>query len=822
MACCFHCQAPVPPGVNLTLEIGGRPEPVCCSGCLAVARWIESSGLGRFYEFRSAPAQRAGRDPEAGRSDAEWQVCDRPAVERRFVRVLEPGRSELRCGIDGVNCAACAWLIDRGLGSLDGIEETLINPLSGETTVRFDPARVRPSAILAAIARFGFTPRPRPADSMEDTAAEATRAELKRLAVAGLGFAQIMTLSAALYLGAFKSMDPHFTGFFVLASMLVATPVVMYAGAPIFRGAWTDLAHRRLGMDVPVALAILIALGASLVNAFRGSGQVYFDSATMFVFFLTLGRFLESRARHRAAGVFTALAELKPVSATRRRGPSLERVGAIELVPDDHVLVAPGETVPADGVLVATQGLFDESLLSGESGGRRRQRGESVLGGSLNLSGGPVEIRITGIGADSYIERVGSLLQRAIADRPEFLRLADRWAGGFIAALLLLTTVAGSVWLQIAPERAFEVVLALLVVTCPCALSLAAPTAFAIALGRLARQGLLLRSARVLERFADVNSWLFDKTGTVTEGHVRVCAIEPLGPLDRSRCLAIAGALETGIEHPIARALQADLSPETHLESATEVEYRAGYGLTGTVAGRRYRLGSARHVGLDPEAGNTTQSIYLADQSGVLARFELADTLRAHAAEALAQLDRAGHSVALVSGDAPGPVQAAAQRLGIAQAFASRSPADKLTLLRELQQTGSVVAVVGDGINDAPVLAQADASIALVEGSRLAQAGAGILFTGKDLRLLARLPEWARRTRRVVRQNLAWAACYNLTAVPLAAAGLLAPWMAALGMSLSSLVVVLNALRLNRMLDTAAEGPEPAGRPRLVPKQEPA
>ena len=791
MASCFHCGEPIPAGADFSLLVQGQRRPVCCPGCLAVATLIEQQGLARFYDFRTVPSARPkDRAPAA----SPWAVCDRPEVAARLAPRTAAGRSELRCRVDGVTCAACVWLLERGVRGIEGVTDVGVNPLSGETTVQFDPQRTRPSAILGTIASFGFDPRPALLAGTDRRHAEEQRAELKRLAVAGLGSAQVMTLAAALYIGAFEHMEAVYASFFVLASMVVATPVVLYSGAPIFASAWRDLRRGRLGMDVPVALALAIALAASLVNALRGAGHVYFDSATMFLFFLVLGRFLESRARRRAGGVFDALADLRPLSATRRRGDSLERVGTIELAAGDVVVVAPGEAVPADGELASEHGAFDESLLSGESLGRLRARGETVLGGSVNVGRAPAEIRVTRLGADSYLERVGSLLQRALADRPAFLRLADRWATWFVVALLAITAVAGTFWLATAPERAFEVVLALLVVTCPCALSLAAPAAFAVALGQLARRGLLLSSARVLERLGDVTTWMFDKTGTLSEGRIVVGRVDTLAAVDAGRCLALAAALEAGNEHPIARALRATAP----LANATELDYRPGYGVTGTIDGRRYRLGSARHVGAT--GSDDSQCVYLADEHELLARIELADTLRPRAREALAALAARGYALLLVSGDAAGAVSRAARALGVDEWHAAQRPEDKLALLRARQQSGAVVAAVGDGINDAPLLAQADVSVALVAGSQLAQASADVVFTGNDLRVLARLPDWAAATRRVVRQNLAWAAVYNLAAVPLAAAGLLAPWMAAIGMSLSSLVVVGNALRLNRLL----------------------
>lgn len=787
---CYHCHETVPPGTDFTLETKGERRRFCCPGCRAVAELISAQGLSRFYDFRTSPGLKATARDGTERS---WSVCDRPEVERRLVRAIAPGLNELRFRVDGVNCAACTWLLDRGLRSESGVDDVSINPVTHEARVVFDPAKLSVSRILGCVERFGFVPRPGIADGSA-AGTRAARDELKRLAVAGLGFAQVMTLSAALYLGAFKSMEASFTSYFVIASMLIATPVVLYSGAPIFRAALADLSRARLGMDVPVSLAIVIALGASLINAFRGAGHVYFDSATMFVFFLTLGRFLEGRARHKAVGFVAALAEVRPLSAVRRNADGDERVGTVELVPGDIVVVAPGEILPADGELVSESAVVDESLLSGESLGRRRESGEPVLGGSLNLGRSPLVVRITQSEDNGYIDRVGDLLHRAMADRPEFLRLADRWAGAFVAAVLVLTILAGGFWLKLDAARAVEVVLAMLVVTCPCALSLAAPTAFAVALGRLARIGLLCRSARVLERIGQVDTWLFDKTGTLTEGRIGIVRVDLLGELPEDRCLAIAAALEAGIEHPIAQAIRrvADAAP------AEAVEYTPGQGVAGRVDGRNYRLGSARNVG----SGAPTSEmpcIYLADDGQVLARIVLADRMRPHAREALASLGDSAR-IGLISGDSEPAVREAARTLGVPAYEAGLMPADKLESLRTRQRAGDVVAAVGDGINDAPFLAQADVSIAMIAGSQLAKASADVVFTGDDLRTLARLPSLARATRRVVRQNLVWAAAYNLTVIPLAAAGILLPWMAALGMSLSSLVVVGNALRLGGLL----------------------
>ena len=808
---CFHCAEPLPPE-PYRVTIRGREELVCCPGCSVVAGLIAETGLGEFYRFRTKASER----PSEGMLDtAKWQAFDRPQLAERLTRTSSEGRRELRCGIEGITCSACVWLVEEGLRRVEGVVAASVNPVSRRVSVEFDPRTLAPSGVLAAIAALGFTPRPRAGSDRGAARAGEARAELKRLAVAGLGFVQVMMFSAALYIGAFKAMEGTFVSFFELVSLLVAVPVTVYAGAPIFRSAWQGLRYRRLGMDVPVALAILGALGASLINVFRGQGHVYFDSVTMFVFFLTLGRFVEARARHQAGSEAEALWDLLPDSALRKQGESWERVGTVELVVGDAVLVPPGAAVPADGRLVSERGAFDESLTSGESAPRARARGERVLGASVNTGAQPVEIEITDIGASSYLERVAALLDRAVADRPSFVRIADRWAGTFVAAVLAFTAITGLVWWLVAPDRTFDVVLAMLVATCPCALSLATPTALAVALSALARRGMLLNSSRVLERVGRISHWLFDKTGTLTRGEPELALTDAAGSLTAEQCRRIATALEAGIDHPLARAFQR--SGEAADIIATDVVYRPGGGVSGRIGGRGYRLGSATYArGVAPRCNDEpgTSEVYLCDDEGSLARFVIRDALRPSAAAAMTRLARSGVKRVLVSGDREAAVASIARRLACDGYRAEQSPEDKLDYLRSLQRQGAVVAAVGDGINDAPLLAAADVSVAMIEGSRLAQANADVVFTGRDLGLLADLPRAALRTQQIVTQNLVWAIGYNAVALSAAAAGVLTPWLAALGMSASSVLVVLNALRLRRVLERrpARGNPTPLAR----------
>jgi Cu2+-exporting ATPase len=795
-ASCYHCNSPIPDGSRYSAIVAGTERAMCCPGCAAVARLIDEHGLSRFYDFRTSPSLRAGdSDPGA------FAACDRPEVRSSIVELDDDDgrRARLRCRVEGMNCAACTWLINKALRDIEGIGDVGINALNGLVTVTFDASATQPSRILEAMARFGFTVRPLPRGAAA-TAPTSDTGALRRLAVAGLGFAQVMTLSAALYLGDFKAMTPRFESFLTLASLLIATPVVLYAGQPIFRNALRDLSARHVGMDLPVGLAVAAALGASIFNALRGTGPVFFDSATMFIFFLTLGRFLESRARYRAGRAYASVDELVPLSATRVRDAVTETVGTVELVTGDIVIVPPGARAPADGVILSERASVDESLLSGETTARSRLRSEVMLGGSLNVGANPVELRVTAVGRDSYAGHVDRLLETALARKPHAIRAAEAWASRIATTLLVVTAIVGCCWLVFAPHEAFEVVLAMLVVTCPCAISLAAPAAFAAGLGALARHGLLLRSTEVIEQILDVRTWLFDKTGTVTEGAVRIARTWPMADLDVQRCIEIAAALEAGIDHPIARAFTGRGSTAR----AHDVAYYPGKGVTGHVGERRFRLGSAAFVAAP--GNDVGDGIWLADDRGVVAHFEIRDTLRPHAREAIAMLTAAGAEVRLVSGDGAAAVAEAARELGIDAYRAAQLPEQKLAALQELQAIDNVaVAAVGDGINDAPLLAQADVSIAMVSGSELARASADIVFTGADLRCIAMLPGWAARVRRTIRQNIAWAVAYNVVGIPAAAAGIVPPWLAALGMSMSSLVVVLNGLRLSSARPAATQ-----------------
>jgi len=554
---------------------------------------------------------------------------------------------------------------------------------------------------------------------------------------------------------------------------------------------------RRPGMDVPVTLAISAAFLASAWATVTGRGEIYFDSVTMFTFFLLAGRFLEMGARHRAGQAAEELVKLLPATAARLDESGEQRVAVADLVTGDRVLVRPGESVPADGRVVEGQSSVDESLLTGESRPCQRRPGDLLVGGTVNNES-PLVMVIEQLGEETVLSAIVRLLDRAQTEKPSVARAADRIAGWFVGALLVLAAGVALWWWQYDPTHAFAVTLSVLVVTCPCALSLATPATVTAATGALTRLGVLTTRGHALETLAHATHMIFDKTGTLTEGKLALTQVDLLSTRNRDQCLQLAAALEQSSEHPIAHALCREVEAVT---AAKALLATPGAGIEGEIDGRRYRIGTAIFVtGLLTETPDRTLpgGVVLGDESGLLAHFLFTDPLRDQAREALDGLRKLGLEIELLSGDESQAVQHVAEQLNIKHAQARCRPEDKLARIRALQDKGAIIAMVGDGVNDAPVLAAAQVSIAMGGGTQLAHASADMVLLSEQLPHLTDAVRTSRRTLMVIRQNLGWALGYNLIAVPLAASGQIAPWMAAIGMSASSLIVVLNALRLRQ------------------------
>jgi Cu2+-exporting ATPase len=803
---CYHCGQPAVDGKRWQARIGGEDRAMCCPGCAAAAQAIAEAGLEGYYGSRTGFA---GRIEDAGAGDPALLLYDELGLDGDAVFTVE-----------GLRCAACVWLIERRVAALPGVCSAVLNVATERLHVRWDAGACRPSLIIEALRTIGYTAYPYDAGRHGAQLERARKTLLRRLFVAGLSMMQVMMYAFPVYMATDGTMDADMRALMGWASFLLTLPAVTYCAWPFLRGAWRDLRRGLPGMDVPVALGILAAFAGSAASLVQGRGQVWFDSITMFVFLLLGSRYLELDARRKAARALEGLQHAAPATALRLPGWPLsshamgeaETVAASRLQPGDVILVPPGQTVAADGVILDGSASVDLALLTGESRARAMGPGDSLPGGAVLVAEAvsqAVVVRVTSSASASTLAMLVRLVERAGQDKPKLAQWADRVGAWFVVALLAFTAAVFAFWHALDPARAWPAAIAVLVVSCPCALSLATPTALAAAMERLLRHGVLAVKPHVLETLDRATHVVFDKTGTLTLGRPALCAAVPLGAADVDACLRIAAALEAGSAHPLAPALHA--AAPRPAARAERVEHMVGQGVEGVVSGLRYRLGSAAFVaglagnvvppGMRTGMRNEMTTVWLGSSEGWLARFDLADALRPEAAALVAELQRRGKTVLLLSGDGDAAVREVAGQLGIGDARSRQLPQDKLDAVRALQRTGAVVAMVGDGINDAAVLSGADVSFAMGQGAQLAQLHADCVLLDAGQAGLAPLGEALRTAgacMRVIRQNLGWATLYNLAAIPAAASGLLNPWLSGLGMAGSSALVVLNALRLRR------------------------
>ena len=805
---CFHCSLPVPKNTTYHVEIDGVEQAMCCPGCEAVAKAIVDGGLTSFYQYRTdtSPMARAAV-PEVLQ---ELTLYDKPELQKTFVSTDDKNIKQASLILEGIVCAACVWLNERHISALPGVVEFRVNYSSHRARVRWDDTLIHLSDILQAIASIGYLAHPFDAGRQEEIYKKERSNALKRLAIAGLGAIQVMMLAVALYAGDYSGMDAGLETFMRWISLLIATPVVFYSARSFFSSAWRDLKVHQLGMDVPVSLAIGLAYAASCWATVTRSGEVYFDSVTMFTFFLLAGRFLEMGARQKAGQAAEELVKLLPAMATRVTDNGDETIAVSELNSGDKVRIKPGDSIPADGVIIEGRSSIDESLLTGESHPVAKSSDDKVIGGTVNIDS-PLVVEVQEVGEDTVLASIQRLLDRAQLEKPSIAKTADRVAAYFVGFLLVLVSAVAIWWWQHDPDQAFWIALSLLVVTCPCALSLATPAAMTAATGSLTRLGVLTTRGHALETLAKVTHVVLDKTGTLTKGQLALESMEIFSEVDEQQVLDIAAALELGSEHPVAKVFLQNASSHNNTVVAQEIEAIPGQGVTALVEGVRYRLGNAAYVkdvlNTLPNQSNIENlpqhatEIFLANEEKILAIFFLSDILREQAAESVQALQAMGKQVWLVSGDNEAAVAHIAEQVGIEHIHHSMKPEGKLEVIHELQAQGEIVAMIGDGVNDAPVLAAAQVSIAMGGGTQLAQASADMVLLSEHLPHLVDAIKMARRSVNIVHQNLSWALFYNLLALPLASMGYVAPWMAAIGMSASSLVVVVNALRLNKSVD---------------------
>jgi Cu2+-exporting ATPase len=786
---CAHCGDSLSGLKVISRAIGGRQQDFCCLGCAFIAEQLHLA-----------------RASDADRVALEASLAQGPAR-----REVPPG-ARVQVEVRGMVCAACALLIEHRLRRTDGVAGVHVDFTTQRAYVGFDPQRTDAAAIKRAIERAGYR-----TDAGSRSEARAQRIDLLRVLIAWLMMMQVMMLAVPAYVAKAGDIPADIEQLLRLAQLVLTVPVMLFSAVPIVRGAWSQLRAGPIGMDLPIMLGLAAAFAASAWATITTHGPVYFDSITMFVALVLGVRWLQARALRVARGHLDDAQRRSRLTARRLRGfpasLATESVAAEQLVVDDHVLVPVGETVPADGLIVQGASSVSQAWLTGEATPIEKQDGAPVLAGSVNLEQ-PLVVRVTRAGEATSLAALRRLVDDAGRERPRIVELANRIAVAFLWIVLAVTAATVVGWWWIDPAQALPAAVAVLVATCPCALSLAAPAALAATQSALAERGVLTARSAALEAMARIDVLACDKTGTLTTAEPALTRVIPLRGLRSAEVLAKAAALEAVAAHPFARAL-AQAAARITVPVAQDVVITPSAGIEGTVLARRLRIGKIEYaLGLAGEAGQSAWArrwpalaaqlprddsvIALADEQGAMAVFAFGEMLRADAATLVEAAHAAGVEVVLVSGDRAGAVERVARALGIERVYAQQTPASKRELVAQLQGAGRRVAMLGDGFNDAPVLAQADVSIALAEGAALAQARADFIVLGSRAADVAALLRGARRGMSIVRENFVWALVYNLAAIPLAAFGYLSPALAAVGMAASSAVVVANALRARR------------------------
>ncbi|MCS0386330.1 heavy metal translocating P-type ATPase [Vibrio diabolicus] len=779
---CYHCGEDVPANTDFKVDILGESRKMCCPGCETVAQTIVDSGLVSYYQYRTAPAEKADLVPEQLQALIHY---DNEDVQSEFVRNRE-NVSEVTLSLEGVSCAACAWLIEKQVSNTAGLVSIRVNTTTNRALLAWDKTQVRLSELLSVIHKLGYKAAPFEADKQEASYHRMMKQYLYRLGIAGLATMQVMMLAVALYLEVFGDLEPEFKNYFRWVSLIFATPVLLYSALPFYLNAWRSIKGRTLGMDVPVSIALIFAYVASLIATVTEQGEVFFESISMFTFFLLVGRFLEMRARRKAAAASGNLLKLIPAIATTLDG---EQIPVKTLKVGDRIRVLPGEHIPADGKVISGRIHIDESMLTGESVHVVKREGDAVYAGTLN-GDESFELEVMSSKADSMISNIVRLQDEAQHSKPKIAEIADVVARYFVGAILIISAGTWFYWHQAKPDDAFWIMLSVLVATCPCALSLATPTALTCATSRMGNFGILLRKGHVFETLCKINHLVVDKTGTLTKGDIEICDTKVLSDLPKEDCLSLAAALEAHANHPIARSFASYANDDFVVY---EVQNVIGSGIEGIWNGKIVKIGSA--VFVQGKESDESHAVYLSVDGEHVASFYYRDPIRKESKAFVQRFADAGIKTTLLTGDSLSNARPVANEIGIDHVVASAKPEDKLAYLKSLDED-SITMMVGDGINDAPTLAGAHLSVAMGGGTDVAKASADMTLLGDNLEKLLEARLLALRTRKIIRENLAWSLGYNLLILPLAVAGLVAPYIAVVGMSASSIIVVSNSLRL--------------------------
>lgn len=822
---CFHCGLPVPPHARVDAVVDGAERGFCCLGCRSVCEAIYAAGLEGFYQ-RTPEGSLLAPPPEPPKDVGMYDLDE---VQAEYISDLGQMR-EVNLLVEGIHCAACVWLIERTLARVDGVLEANVNLSGKRLHVRWDNERVHLSDIIARLAAIGYASVPFDPDAAEGSIKKQNRTMLFRLAFAGFTMMNLMWVSIALYAGADEG---EFRGLFHWIGFALATPTLLYSGWPFLRGAWTGLKNLHPTMDLPIAIGASVTYLYSAYVTLSGNdaGEVYFDTVVNFIFVILIGRYLEAMSKRHAVAATQRLMDLQPRVATLLEEAG-ERVVPIRAVKQgDTVLVRAGNKIPVDGSVLEGRSSVDESMLSGESEPVAKARGDTVKAGTINVHSA-LTVRVEGTLANTALGRIIALVEEAQASKAPIQSIADRIVPWFVVATLTLAALTFAYWVSSDFEVALTAATAVLIITCPCAFGLATPMAIAVASGQGARHGILVKNGEVLETLSHVDHVVFDKTGTLTEGRMRVREIVHRGA-DEDELLGLAAAAERYSEHPVGQAVVEEAETR-HLSfrdlGVSDFASEPGYGVMAAVQGRTVLLGTLAWLarqGLDPDAALEAKArgfeeraiscIHMALEGEHVAVFAVADRLRPDAAGLVEALRQAGIHMTLLSGDRRRVAEAVAEQLGGMDVIAEVLPQDKDRVIGTLQSEGQKVAMVGDGVNDAPALIRADVGIAVGSGTDVSVECADIVLMSDELDNVRLSLLLSRRTLRTIRQNIGISVLYNVIMVPLAMAAYVTPLVAAIAMPISSLAVIGNAARIRTLF--ARGKPDPAQAQAVVPAQ---
>jgi Cu2+-exporting ATPase len=793
---CFHCGLPNEAGEEFTVKINGEHRAMCCPGCHAVATAIVENGLEDYYTFRTELAAKGDELLDA--TLEKLRIYDQPAIQEEFV--YEQGKhKQIQLTVEGITCAACGWLIEKQMSKVNGISQIAVNVANRRAIITWDPEHISLSEILSAFQKVGYTASPFQQDKHEESFKQEQKQYLKKVGLAGIMTMQVMMLMTGLYFDWFGNIEQETRQYFYWISLVLSTPVVFYSGSVFYISALKAIMARTVNMDVPVTLAIWGTYLAGLKATWLETGEVYFESICMFVFLLLLSRFLEHRSRHQASIISANMLQYIPVTATLITDDKLSDVLAKQLKPGQVVLVKTGETIPIDGKIVKGTTQVNESMLNGEFEPNTKTIGDRVYGGTINQADA-IEVVVEKTLKDALVNQISRLQEQAMANKPRIALIADDLSRYFVVAVLVLSALTFTYWTTQGNPNAFFIMISVLVATCPCALGLATPSALTCGMARLNKLGILLKRADALEQVAKIDTLVLDKTGTLTQGKFSIEKSWFAENQNSTDALQLAQALESRSEHPIAEAFKLDDSFSSRHE-ISGFKTTIGHGIEGAIDNHHYHLGSERFIqtlGFTLPAEHkdalNNANVFMYKDSALIAAFWMSDTLKEGISETLAEL--AINNKVLLSGDTEKNVNQVATKLKLGSYLATQSPQDKLNYVNEAQSKGQHLMMLGDGINDAPVLSTADVSVAVGNATDIAKSSADVILLSDKLSALPSLFEMSNRTRRKIKQNIMWSLGYNLLVLPFAMSGLLDPWMAVVGMSLSSIIVVSNSTRL--------------------------